>query len=212
VLRDSTANERSKHNDEYSSAMGRRAARRRSNPRRHIPSAYSQIVTDPELRCLAAPYPLVLRISPALGTRSLVQVDGMHTDPTAHGRSEAEQHTPSSCYRLQFVVRRVLRLSGAALWVTRALLARSESSRWCQSDRSTPRVGGMLRCRRRRARDRRVASDSDARIKPGDVITRIDDVAVRSAQGLRLTLSRSDTTIPVTLVRQRQTRTILLRR
>jgi membrane-associated protease RseP (regulator of RpoE activity) len=53
---------------------------------------------------------------------------------------------------------------------------------------------------------------ADAGIKPGDVITRIDDVAVRSVQGLRLALSRADTTISMTLVRQGQTRTILLRR
>ena len=53
---------------------------------------------------------------------------------------------------------------------------------------------------------------ADAGIKPGDVITRIDDVAVRSVQGLRLALSRADATIAVTLVRQGQTRTILLRR
>jgi C-terminal processing protease CtpA/Prc len=53
---------------------------------------------------------------------------------------------------------------------------------------------------------------ADAGIKPGDVITRVDDVAVRSVQGLRLALSRAHATIPVTLVRQGQTRTILLRR
>ncbi len=52
---------------------------------------------------------------------------------------------------------------------------------------------------------------ADAGIKPGDVITRIDDVAVRSVQGLRLALSRADATISMTLVRQGQTRTILLR-
>ena len=50
-----------------------------------------------------------------------------------------------------------------------------------------------------------------AGIKPGDVITRIDDVAVRSVQGLRLTLSRADATIPLTLVRQGATVTVLLR-
>ena len=51
-----------------------------------------------------------------------------------------------------------------------------------------------------------------AGIKPGDVITRIDDVAVRSVQGLRLALSRAEATIPLTLVRQGTTMTVLLRR
>ena len=51
-----------------------------------------------------------------------------------------------------------------------------------------------------------------AGIKPGDVITRIDGIAVRSVQGLRLALSRTDATIPLTLVRQGATRTVLLRR
>ena len=51
-----------------------------------------------------------------------------------------------------------------------------------------------------------------AGIKPGDVITRIDDVAVRSVQGLRLALSRAEATIPLTLVRQGTSMTVLLRR
>ena len=51
-----------------------------------------------------------------------------------------------------------------------------------------------------------------AGIKPGDVITRIDHVAVRSVQGLRLALSRAEATIPLTLVRQGTTMTVLLRR
>ena len=53
---------------------------------------------------------------------------------------------------------------------------------------------------------------ADAGIRPGDVITRIDDVAVRSVQGLRLGLSRADATISMTLVRQGETRIVLLRR
>ena len=53
---------------------------------------------------------------------------------------------------------------------------------------------------------------ADPGIRPGDVITRIDDVAVRSVQSLRLALSRADATIPLTLVRQGETRTVLLRR
>lgn len=51
-----------------------------------------------------------------------------------------------------------------------------------------------------------------AGIKPGDVITRIDHVAVRSVQGLRLALSRAEATIPLTLVRQGATMTVILRR
>ena len=51
-----------------------------------------------------------------------------------------------------------------------------------------------------------------AGIRPGDVITRIDDVAVRSVQGLRLALSRANATIPMTLVRRGESRTVLLRR
>jgi len=51
-----------------------------------------------------------------------------------------------------------------------------------------------------------------AGIEPGDVITQIDGVAVRSVQGLRLALSRANATIRLTLVRQGATETVLLRR
>ena len=53
---------------------------------------------------------------------------------------------------------------------------------------------------------------AEAGINPGDVITRIDDIAVRSVQGLRLALSRAEATIPLTLVRQGATMTVILRR
>ena len=51
-----------------------------------------------------------------------------------------------------------------------------------------------------------------AGIKPGDVITQIDGVVVRSVQGLRLALSQADSTIRLTLVRRGETTTVLLRR
>jgi hypothetical protein len=51
-----------------------------------------------------------------------------------------------------------------------------------------------------------------AGIEPGDVITQIDGVAVRSVQGLRLALARADATISLALVRKGMTSTVLLRR
>jgi predicted metalloprotease with PDZ domain len=51
-----------------------------------------------------------------------------------------------------------------------------------------------------------------AGIRPGDVITRVDGIAVRSVLGLRLALSQADSTIRLTLVRRGETTTVLLRR
>lgn len=51
-----------------------------------------------------------------------------------------------------------------------------------------------------------------ADIRAGDVITRIDQVVIRSVQDLRLGLSRAGETIPVTLIRQGASIQVLLRR
>jgi C-terminal processing protease CtpA/Prc len=51
-----------------------------------------------------------------------------------------------------------------------------------------------------------------AGIRVGDVITHIDQVLIRSVDDLRLGLSRAGAETPVTLVRQRTTRQVLLRR
>ena len=50
-----------------------------------------------------------------------------------------------------------------------------------------------------------------AGIKPGDVIVRVDQIAVRSIEGLQLALSRAGSGIPLTLMRRGVTRTVLLR-
>ncbi|MDH3270448.1 MAG: PDZ domain-containing protein [Gemmatimonadota bacterium] len=51
-----------------------------------------------------------------------------------------------------------------------------------------------------------------AGLVPGDVITRIDQVVIRSVEDLRLGVSRADDALPLTLIRQGASRQVLLRR
>ncbi len=51
-----------------------------------------------------------------------------------------------------------------------------------------------------------------AGIVPGDVITRIDQVAVRSVEELRFGVSVAEDSLPVTLIREGSSRQVLLRR
>ena len=51
-----------------------------------------------------------------------------------------------------------------------------------------------------------------AGLVPGDVITRLDQVTVRSVQDLRFGVSRAGESLPISLVRQGSTREVLLRR
>jgi membrane-associated protease RseP (regulator of RpoE activity) len=59
----------------------------------------------------------------------------------------------------------------------------------------------------------RVAEGTPASISgllPGDVVTRIDRVAIRSVEDLRVAVSVADDAVPVTLIREGQSRQILL--
>jgi membrane-associated protease RseP (regulator of RpoE activity) len=51
-----------------------------------------------------------------------------------------------------------------------------------------------------------------AGLLPGDVVTRLDQVTIRSVEDLRFAVSRSDGTLPVRVVRQGQTLEVLLNR
>lgn len=51
-----------------------------------------------------------------------------------------------------------------------------------------------------------------AGLRPGDVVTHIDQVVVRSVEGLRSAVTRAESTVPLSLVRQGTTVQVLLRR
>ena len=51
-----------------------------------------------------------------------------------------------------------------------------------------------------------------AGLVPGDVITRMDQVGVRSVEDLRYGVSVSGDTLPLTLIREGESRQILLRK
>jgi S1-C subfamily serine protease len=47
---------------------------------------------------------------------------------------------------------------------------------------------------------------------PGDVVTRIDQVGVRTVEDFRFGVAQADDTLPVTLIRRGSTLQVLLRR